>query len=209
MMMTLASGVLLGLSCGLAPGPLLALVLAQTLRHGAREGCKIACTPLLTDAPVIGVAMLFAARMAAYQRWLGVISLAGGVFVLYLAWDTLHALHPKAGSTSPQPQSWLKGITTNLLSPHPWLFWLTVGAASLARAMAQSWLDAVAFLGGFYGLLVGSKVLVALLAARSRGFLAERPYRVLMRVLAVLLASFALLLFIQGARDLIAHPTGS
>ena len=29
MMMALASGVLLGLACGLAPGPLLALVLAQ------------------------------------------------------------------------------------------------------------------------------------------------------------------------------------
>ncbi|MGD0905110.1 MAG: hypothetical protein ABR924_19595 [Terracidiphilus sp.] len=48
----LVSGVLLGLFCGLAPGPLLALVLAQTLRHGAREGRKIALSPLVTDAPV-------------------------------------------------------------------------------------------------------------------------------------------------------------
>jgi threonine/homoserine/homoserine lactone efflux protein len=46
MMTALVSGVLLGLCCGLAPGPLLALVLAQTLRHGAREGCKI-CTPAI------------------------------------------------------------------------------------------------------------------------------------------------------------------
>jgi hypothetical protein len=48
MMTALASGVLLGFSCGLAPGPLLALVLAQTLRHGAREGYKIALTPLVS-----------------------------------------------------------------------------------------------------------------------------------------------------------------
>jgi hypothetical protein len=34
MITALASGAFLGLSCGLAPGPLLALVLAQTLRHG-------------------------------------------------------------------------------------------------------------------------------------------------------------------------------
>jgi len=39
------------------PRPLLALVLAQTLRHGAREGCKIALTPLVTDAPIIIVAL--------------------------------------------------------------------------------------------------------------------------------------------------------
>ena len=52
---------------------------------------------------------------------------------------------------------------TNLLSPHPWLFWLTVGAAILAKAIAQNWLVAAAFLFGFYLLLVGSKVLIALL----------------------------------------------
>ena len=36
-----------GLSCGLAPCPMLALLLAQTLRHGPREGCKIALPPLV------------------------------------------------------------------------------------------------------------------------------------------------------------------
>jgi hypothetical protein len=53
--------------------------------------------------------------------------------------------------------------------------------------MSQSWPTAIAFLCGFYLLLVGSKVLVVLLAARSRDLLAGRPYRVVMRVLAVLL----------------------
>ena len=41
---------------------------------------------------------------------------------------------------------------------------MTVGAATLAKAMAQSCQAAVAFLCGFYLLLVGSKVLVVLLA---------------------------------------------
>ena len=64
------------------------------------------------------------------------------------------------------------------------MFWLTVGAAILAKAMAQGWLVAAAFLFGFYLLLVGSKVMVALLAGRSRDLLAGQPYRVVMRVLA-------------------------
>jgi hypothetical protein len=57
MITALATGAFLGLSCGLAPGPLLALLLAQTLRHGPREGCKIALTPLVADAPIILVAL--------------------------------------------------------------------------------------------------------------------------------------------------------
>jgi hypothetical protein len=53
-----------------------------------------------------------------------------------------------------------------------------------------------------YLLLVGSKVGVALMAGRSRDLLAGRPYRVVMRVLAVLLGFFALLLFREGLRHL-------
>ena len=51
---------------------------------------------------------------------------------------------------------------------------------------------------GFYLLLVGSKILLALLAARSRRFLAGRAYRTVMRALALLLGLFALLLFREG-----------
>lgn len=91
---------------------------------------------------------------------------------------------------------------TNVLSPHPWLFWLTAGAAILAKAIAQSWLVAMAFLCGFYLLLVGSKVLLALLAGQSRNLLTGRPYRVVMRVLALLLVVFAFFLFLEGLKHL-------
>jgi len=202
MMTALASGVLLGLFSGLAPGPLLALVLAQTLRHGPREGCKIALTPLITDAPIIALALLLATKMAQLRLLLGIVSVAGGAFVLYLAWDGFRPVR-LAGEVPPDsPASWFKGILTNLLNPHPWLFWLTVGAATLAKAVAHSMPAAVAFLCGFYLLLVGSKLVVVLLAARSRQLLAGRPYRVVMRVLAVLLVFFAVLLFREGWKQL-------
>jgi threonine/homoserine/homoserine lactone efflux protein len=138
---------------------------------------------------------VLAAKLAELRPLLGGVSVAGGAFVLYLAWDTFRPPHPGAEALVEPPRSWLKGFLTNLLSPHPWLFWLTVGAAILAKAIAQSWVAAVAFLSGFYLLLVGSKLGVALLAGRSRDLLAGRPYRVAMRGLAVLLAGFALLLF--------------
>ena len=60
----LASGVLLGFSAGLSPGPMLALTLAQMLRHGSREGCKIALTPLVTDPPIIPVTLVLALKLA-------------------------------------------------------------------------------------------------------------------------------------------------
>jgi threonine/homoserine/homoserine lactone efflux protein len=202
MMTALVSGVLLGLFCGLAPGPLLALVLAQTLRHGPHEGCKIAIAPLVTDPPIIALALALAAKLEQFHILLGIVSIAGGAFVMYLAWDGFRPVLVAADAPAEHPRSWFKGILTNLLNPHPWLFWMTVGAATLAKAMAQSWVAAVAFLCGFYLLLVGSKAVVVLLAARSRDLLAGRPYRVVMRVLAVLLAFFGFLLFREGWKQL-------
>jgi len=148
MITALASGAFLGLSCGLAPGPLLALLLAQTLRHGPHEGCKIALTPLVSDAPIIAEALVVAAKLAQLRPLLGVVSLAGAAFVLYLAWDSFRPLGPGAEAPPKPPRSWFKGIFTNLLSPHPWLFWLTVGAAILAKAIAESWLVGVHALEG-------------------------------------------------------------
>ena len=182
---------------------MLALVLAQTLRHGSREGCKIALTPLLTDPPIILVTLALASILAQLRPLLGIVSIAGSVFVLYLAWESFWPVRQQADALAGRPRSWLKGIVTNLLNPHPWIFWLTVGEAILAKAMAQSWRVAAAFLAGFYLLLVGSKVTVALLAGRSRHLLTGRPYRVAMRVLAVMLALFALLLFREGLRQLV------
>jgi threonine/homoserine/homoserine lactone efflux protein len=202
MIMALASGVLLGFSAGLSPGPMLALVLAQTLRHGSREGCKVALTPLVTDPPIILVALALASKLAQLRPLLGIISIAGAVFVLYLAWESFNPVRREPKALAEQPKSWLKGIVTNLLNPHPWVFWLTVGAAILAKAMAQGWLVAAAFLFGFYLFLVGSKLGVAVLAGRSRDLLTGQPYRVAMRVLAVLLGFFALILFREGLKHL-------
>ena len=202
MLTVLASGAFLGLSSGFAPGPLMALVLAQTLRHGAREGCKIALTPLVTDAPIILVALALASKLAELRPLLGIVSIAGGAFVLYLAWESFWPVRQASETPAERPRSWFKGIVTNLLNPHPWIFWLTVGAAILAKATAQGWQVAAAFLFGFYLLLVGSKVLVALLTGRSRNLLAGQPYRVAMRVLAVMLALFAVLLFREGLKQL-------
>lgn len=193
----LASGLLLGLSCGLSPGPLTALVLLQTLRHGPREGCKVACVPLLSDLPVILVALTFAAQAARVHKVLGIVSLMGGGYLLFLAVGSFRPGRADPG-TAELPKSLLKGTLINLLSPNPWLFWLTVGAGILAQAMKNSWLAALAFLGMFYFGLVGSKVMIALMAGRSRQFLYGRAYRVVMGLLGIMLAVFAGLLLRLG-----------
>jgi hypothetical protein len=49
----LGIGIIFGLSAGLAPGPLLMLVISDTLRHGIKAGVKVALAPVITDLPII------------------------------------------------------------------------------------------------------------------------------------------------------------
>ena len=192
MVEALGAGILFGLSAGLAPGPLFALVIAQTLRFGAGQGVRVALAPLLTDLPIV-VGSVLLVGSAGVLGWLpAVISLAGAVFVASLALDTWRASPVVEAAEAEAPRSWARGFMVNLLSPHPYLFWLLVGAPTLVGAFAaDGWMGAAAFVAGFYSCLVGSKVLLALLTARAGRLVAGRGWRLVMRTLALLLAVFA------------------
>jgi threonine/homoserine/homoserine lactone efflux protein len=194
----LSFGLILGLSAGLSPGPLLTLVISETLRHGPASGVKVALAPIICDAPIVVVTLLIATRLSNIDTVLGIISLLGGCYVLYMAYESTgqkqqETLQPEQGAGS-----LTKGIVTNVLSPHPYLFWLSVGAPTVAKSMQVSAFAPVLFIGGFYLLLVGSKVVLAVLAGRSRSFLKGAPYRYTMNFLALTLAVFAVIFFMHG-----------
>ena len=78
------------------------------------------------------------------------------------------------------------------------MFWIIIGAPTLLKAWSTSALAAVMFMVGLYGCLVGAKILIALLVARSRSFLQSRGYVMVNRLLGVALAVFALLFVRDG-----------
>ena len=195
-------GVVFGLAAGLMPGPLLALVIQQTLRHGPREGIKVAAAPLLTDLPIVAAALFALNRLADADGVLGAISLLGAAFLGYLAYESVATDLAAHAAPATTPRSLQKGVAANLLNPHPYLFWLTVGAPILWHAWATSPVNAAGFLVAMYGCLVGSKMLLALLVGRGRTVLTSRTYVLLVRALGVMLLVFALLFLRDGLRYL-------
>ncbi len=191
MLTALSAAFVYGLTGGLTPGPLMTLVISQTLRHGAREGIKTSLAPLITDGPIIGLLLLFLGRIAAIRPLLGGIAIAGVVFLLYLAWESWNAAPPSATVAVAAPRSIVRGALVNFLNPSPYLFWLTVGTPMLVKAWKHSALAAALFVVVFFGCLVGSKIVLASILARSRERIIGRWYTPVMRTLAVLLVVFA------------------
>ena len=63
---------------------MLLLIISETLRHGKLAGAKVACIPLLTDAPIVLASGLLFTQITNMNMLLGGISIVGSIFLLYL-----------------------------------------------------------------------------------------------------------------------------
>ncbi len=194
----LSLGIVLGLSAGIAPGPLLTLVAAETIRYGIKAGIKVAISPLITDLPIIVLSVYVLSQLSNFHSILGIISLIGGTMVLIMGIQRLKTYDLKLDFQGVKSRSMAKGILVNFLSPHPYLFWLSIGAPTITRAKQENILAAAAFLISFYFLLVGSKIVLAILVGKSRSVLKSSVYSYIMKFLGLALCVLAFFLFKDG-----------
>ena len=157
MIALIAQAIGYGFAAGTSPGPLLSFLVGTTLTYGWRLGLMVVLAPLLTDLPIILVMVFLLEQLP--DLLLNIIQIAGGLFVLWLAWGTWCEVRQgvaiiaedavAAGMTS-RGVLW-RAITMNYLSPGPYIFWGSVTGPLLRDALDQSALHVISFLLAFYG----------------------------------------------------------
>jgi len=200
-------GAFFGLTAGISPGPLLTLVITETLQHNRKEGIKIALAPLITDLPIILLTYFVFTKLSRFDSVLGVISILGGCFFSYLGYETIKTKGINYNEQKIKPDALKKGITANLLNPHPYIYWLTIGIPTAFKAYEINLLTAILYFLLFYLMLVCSKIGISLIAERSKSFLTGKSYKATMQILAVSLFLFAALFFYDGFKKLILLQT--
>ena len=91
-----------------------------------------------------------------------------------------------------------KGVIANFLSPHPYLFWILIGGPLILKASKINTITPVLFVAVFYLMLVGSKILLALLTHRLKNILHSKTFIYLIRFLGIVLILFSVLLIIDA-----------
>ncbi len=109
-----ASGAFLGLSAGWSPGPLLTLVITETLRSGIGAGFRVAFAPLITDTPIILVALVLMPRLNTSLTVMGIITLAGAAVISWMAIESM-TFKGTTGEAPPAPPA---SIDQNRSSPN-------------------------------------------------------------------------------------------
>jgi len=111
-----------------------------TLTRGWKRTLPAAVAPLVSDGPIILVCVLVLSQVPAWlQRFLYI---AGGLFILYLAYGTYKSWKNFDSQTS-QPkstggQSVLKAALMNALSPNPYIFWTLVTGPILLKGWREN-----------------------------------------------------------------------
>jgi threonine/homoserine/homoserine lactone efflux protein len=196
MLMYLILGITYAFAAAVAPGPLQTYLISQTLTHGWRRTLPAAFCPLISDGPVIALALLVLIRVPVWMAQ--GLRLAGGVFVLYLAWGAARSWRGHdAQAVAPAPSGLLRAVLVNVLNPNVYISWSLVLGPLLLKAWRESSANGVALLAGFYGTMVlalaGTIVLFA--AARNLG---PRVTRMLIGLSSVALACFGCYLLWSG-----------
>lgn len=198
----LANAVVLGLGAGLSPGPLMTLVISETLQKGIGGGIRVSVAPLVTDLPIIGAAVFLLSRMSDHLMLLGCITLIGAGVLAWMGYDSLTFRGGEEPVDARGFGSLAKGVMANFLNPAPYLFWLSIGAPLLMEAASDGLAWAGSFILAFYLCLIGAKVFTALAVEKSRRFLSGRFYILSVRLLGLLLIGFALQFLLKALRYL-------
>ena len=163
-------GLGLGAAAGLAPGPLHVLVLTTSMQRGLAAGTRVAIAPLLTDVCVVAAGVLAVGTLP--EGVVRALAVGGGLFIIYLGIDALRWQESESAPATPAVDL-RRGFITNLLNPHPWLFWLGVGGSLigfpllLEGLVAQSvWMTVLGIAVAAGGLL--SDFWIARAARRTR-----------------------------------------
>jgi len=194
----LALGAFLGLTAGISPGPLLAITISETLQYGKWKGIKVAVSPLITDMPIVLSALFVLSQLASSSFIIGIIAFFGASYLIY---SGIESLKIKSGSfeiNSEKKDALKRGVIVNFGNPHPYIFWLTIGGPMIFKSLNTHIWATILFIFGFYSLLVGSKVVVALIVERSKYFIKSKYYFSIVRTLGIAQIIFGLTFIKMG-----------
>ena len=200
-------------SGALMPGPVLAITLAGSRRHGFWFGPLVALGHSLVELPVV-VLLALGLLTVLDNRW--VIAAIGCVGSVAMAWmavgllrQTRHAEGEAAEDVGPRIGGAGSGILATIANPYWYLWWISLGAVLMAGTAAAGWLGVAVFFIGHISADFACCGAASLGVAKGRRYLEGRVYKGLLMVCAVILFAMAarfLLLAVAKATGLQPVP---
>lgn len=192
-----SSAFVVALSGALMPGPLLAVTIGHSPRHGWTFGPLAIVGHGLLELGLVSL-VFFGAGPILQTGWVQAsVGLAGGGILVWMGRGMFAVARKGAAASSPDVRPGAKravalGLVTSLSNPYWTLWWATVGLAYLTVAAQKGVPGIAAFFAGHISGDMAWYTLVSVTASRGADLTETTFYRVLMRACAAALVLLGL-----------------
>jgi len=193
MWLYIIQGIGFGSAAAAQPGPLQTYIISQSITKGWKKSLPTAFAPLVSDGPIIILCVLVLRQLP--DSFKQILYIAGGFFVLYLAYGayrTWQTFNKNLSITeSSAEQSVFKAALVNLLAPGAYIFWSLVTGPILIAGWRETPAFGIAFMLGFYITFVLGLMLIIFLFGAMQN-LGQKVRRTLVGISAFVLFCFGL-----------------
>jgi threonine/homoserine/homoserine lactone efflux protein len=197
----LIQGIGYGFMAAVQPGPFQTYIISRTLTGGWKRTLPLIAAPLLSDGPIILVALLLLTRI---PDWLQqALYLVSGVLILYLAhgayrgWRRGAAAPTAPAAAHPDRYALWHAAAMNASSPGPYVYWNLITGPILVAGWHQAPTHALGFLTGFYLAMAVSLCTIILVFGKARQ-LGPRLTHALLGISVIGLAGFGVHQLVRG-----------
>jgi len=202
------SAFIIALSGAMMPGPLLTVTISESMRTGKWAGVLLIIGHAILEAGLIililaGFGSLFKINMA-----VGIISLLGGLILLWMGWDTikkaknLNLSYTLEKSTGTSFGPIITGILASISNPYWTIWWATIGIGYLATSLAYGWIGIVAFFTGHISADLAWYALVSFSVSGGKKYINNRIYHGILLACGGILFVFGLIFLHLGLRKI-------
>ena len=226
---TCLSGLCIGLYGAIQPGPLMTLIVSESIQRGRRAGMTVACVPIVTDPLILLAGVLFVATVP--DTVAAVISFGGAAVLILFGRRSLRGMETAADedlsrkkgvnrsrwkpnplkseksrfvTTTISESSFGRAIAVNLLNPYLYIFAFTINAPIISNHLrCGRFFSAVGYPLFFFAGIIAVNAVIAAAAGTFRPHSSPRLIRSLSRFLSYALFFMAALAIWRGLLFLI------
>ncbi|MCD6358957.1 MAG: LysE family transporter [Dehalococcoidia bacterium] len=188
----------------LAPGPLLAVTITETVKRGFWAGPLLVLGHMLTEIVIVFALAMGLGKLMENNVVSGVVGLTGGVMLLVMGASTILKRRklslPSSGQPTPQKTGILvlTGAVASISNPYWFIWWITIGAALVINALKMGVLGIIVF---FIGHILGDLIWYSVVSgtiSRGRKIMSDRMYHGLMIGCGILIIGMGIYYAISG-----------
>jgi len=206
------SSMVIAYSGALMPGPMLAVVVAETPRQGAIAGPLVVLGHSILELVLLAAIVVGLGPVLENEGVQATLSLVGGAMlavtgatmVAAVARDTVRLEWDAESAGAGRVRTVLGGVVSSLANPYWTIWWVTIGLGLLTKAYTLGVAGVVAFyVGHILGDLTWYSAVSGAISA-GRRWISQKGYRVMIAVAAAFLLLLAAWFVVSGLRTLTA-----